>query len=285
MRLLGQSRRSEGLVYADFSKKHIIVDPFEVPRDWTRYCAIDPGWRTCAVLWAAVAPSSHYVLYRELYYHGKRWDEVLEQILISEGYVKNPLDEKLWMALEGRTETIKHRWIDPSAFGHTTAGELGWGILMAQTSHRMGLGSRMIAAPARNDVIPGIDAVRRDLECGLDGTPRLRVLANLKNFVAEVRNYRWKQNSGGPRQQDPKDAPNKKNDHLVDCLRYLVNGGLQHAQPPDPYLTGNREDLLFQGAATSMDDRWREHWRSIYEKQRDGAEATPVHHSGIGSEY
>ena len=284
VRLLGRTRRSEGLVYPTFGKSHI-CEPFEVPRSWTRYCAIDPGFRTCAVIWAAVSPSNHYVVYREMYYHGKDFDEVLRGVLVAEGYEQNALDTSLWIFREGKTEDLAHRWIDPSAFSHHTTGALGWGVLLAQTSHRLGVGTRLTAAPARNDVVPGIEAIRRDLMEGIGGTPRLRIFSSCSNLIRELRNYRWKQSSGGPRTQDPKDAPVKKDDHGADCLRYLSNMGLTYRKPLDPWLTGNREDLISIGAATSMDDRWREHWRRIYERQRDGAERTEAHPSGIGSEY
>lgn len=284
VRLLGRSRRSEGLVYPTFGKQHI-CEPFEVPASWTRYCAIDPGFRTCAVIWAAVSPSNYYVIYREMYYHGRDFDEVLRGILVAEGYEPNPLDPQIWVFREGKTEDLAHRWIDPSAFSHHTTGALGWGVLLAQTSHRLGVGTRLTAAPARNDVVPGIEAIRRDLMEGIGGTPRLRIFSSCSNLIRELRNYRWKQSSGGPRTQDPKDAPVKKDDHGADCLRYLSNMGLTYRKPLDPWLTGNREDLLSIGAATSMDDRWKEHWRLIYERQRDGAERTQPHPSGIGSEY
>jgi hypothetical protein len=285
VRLMGHSRRSEGLVYKEFGKKHIILEPFPIPRDWTRYCGIDPGWRTCAVIWVAVSPRNQYVVYREMYHHGAQFYDVVKSILRAEGYEQNDSLGAQWRFCPGITEEVAGRYIDPAAFGHHSTGEIKEGILLAKYSVQLGVGTRLAPAPARNDVLPGIEAIRRDLEVGYDGVPRMRVFHTCEAFIKEMRHYRWKRDDGNPNRNEASDAPVKARDHGLDALRYLANMGLVYRLPQEPSNSSLREDLLFLGAGTSMDERMREHWQKIYERQRDGAEAQAAHPSGIGSEY
>ena len=70
---------------------------------------------------------------------------------------------------------------------------------------------------ADNSVEAGIFAVWQRLSTG-----RLKVFTNCKNFLAEFRIYR----------RDDKGKVVKENDHLMDCLRYLVMSGIKGASYP-----------------------------------------------------
>jgi len=67
-RILGKSKRSTGLVYKDFDDNIHRVNSFPIPKEWPKFCAIDPGIRICAVLWIAIDPGDHAYAYRELYF-------------------------------------------------------------------------------------------------------------------------------------------------------------------------------------------------------------------------
>lgn len=68
--------------------------------------------------------------------------------------------------------------------------------------------------PAKNAVESGIQAVWERFSTG-----RIKVFRNLQNTMAEYRLYR----------RDEKGRIVKNNDHLMDCIRYLVMSGLEVA--------------------------------------------------------
>ena len=56
-------------------------------------------------------------------------------------------------------------------------------------------------------------------------------------FVEEITDYRWQDLGESALRNDPEE-PIKKNDHMMDCLRYLINFiDISHEpnKQPDPY--------------------------------------------------
>jgi hypothetical protein len=278
VRLLGRSRRYEGLIYKEFGRKHVI-EPFPIPKEWTRYCSLDAGFRTLAGLWAAVGPDGKYVLYREIYYHGAKAMEVAEAILATEGYQKVG---RYWIWQRGEVEDIRIRWMDPSGFGHHETGELKYGTLFALYSQELGVGSRLACVPAQNAVNYGIEMCRRSLGEDMDGIPKMRVFNTLTNFIKECRRYRMTRDRRDVSKPEPRDMPVKRDDHLLDDWRYLEAGGLTYVKPGSE----RREtdyDFPHEYSLTA-DDRMREHWAKLMRRQRAG-DANPPHPAGLGSEY
>lgn len=73
--------------------------------------------------------------------------------------------------------------------------------------------------PAKKDVIPGIQYVKR-LLVGQDGKPALLISKKCENLIREFEFYHWIQNNSEERA--PKEEPAKIDDHALDALRYLV---------------------------------------------------------------
>ena len=60
-----------GQYFAEFSRDRHVVEPFDVPKGWRRFAAMDWGYNDpCCVLWFAVAPGGRVYVYRELYERG-----------------------------------------------------------------------------------------------------------------------------------------------------------------------------------------------------------------------
>lgn len=287
IRLSGKSRRSEGLVYSGFDSKKHVVEPFEIPKDWTRYCAIDPGWNTCAVLWIAVSPEDKYIVYREIYSHNKHLHVIADQVHAAEGYTPVEIDDaksptgkrKVWKETES-TEQMRVRWIDPSAFGFHETGEKRVGTLLGEAPYNLP------CAPARNDVESGIEIVARSFLSGYDGLPRLRVFRTCENFLKEIRSYRRAQDSNSSNQNAKKDAPIKRHDHLMDCLRYLFLGVLRYVPPMDPAFKKCKPATFETPVRYSkpIETLMRNEWQRMVQKQT-GHNRLPPHVGGIGDQY
>lgn len=273
VRLEGQARTSVGLIFPEFNAKKHIVDPFDIPKDWTRYMCIDPGWRVCGALWAAVSPGGKYVVYREFYYTGVDYKELANNIFAAEGY-KYEEEHKVWYP-DDSTEYIEQRWIDPSGFGHHESGELKIGNLLSLPPYNIE------CAPARNDRDVSIELCKRALMEDLDGVPKMRVFRTCKNFAHEMVHYRFVKQTSNSR--DPPSVAQKKDDHLIDCWRYLELGELVWYPRRDP-----SQRMIPQGppeiaGRPYLNQILQEEWRQL----RSGTQqqTLPPHPGGLGSEY
>jgi phage terminase large subunit len=277
VRLKGKSRKSEGLVFPEFSKQHV-VEPFKIPNDWTRFMALDPGYRTFAVLWAAVDPGDKIYIYHELYLHAKHYSEVANAIFAANGY-KFVEDLKKFVWDEGKSVAMETTWIDPSTFGHFDSGELKTGNLLANYG--------LHCVPAQNDVEAGIQVVRRALMPDLDEVPRLRIFRSCENLLKEMRNYRRHKETRDTGRNQRTEAPIKRNDHTLDCLRYLFLGGLYYRKPLDPWLVREKREESermpqIQGSKTH-EMLLREEWRQLMRNQKQDNTVPASTH--LGSEF
>jgi hypothetical protein len=111
--------------------------------------------------------------------------------------------------LTGVSQPLMPQWyvIDPAA--RNVAHQTGRSDQMEYTQHGI------VTIAGQNSVTAGINRVRERLE-----TNRLFITANCVELLKEIRRYRWK--SPARTESDPKEAPVKRDDHLLDALRYIV---------------------------------------------------------------
>jgi phage terminase large subunit len=69
------------------------------------------------------------------------------------------------------------------------------------------------AVGAVNDVLPGINEVKRRLAVKKNGRPSLYIHPRCVNLISELESYAW---------QEGKEKPEKQGDHAVDSLRYAL---------------------------------------------------------------
>lgn len=233
VRFKGKSRRSRGLIYNTWksisdstSEGHIIKD-FPVPYEWPKWCAIDPGIQTFAVLWITIDPYDFAYGYREFYFHNAPLWEVAATIRAAEGYQLNQqLTEKfahyVWENPEGNpVEHIVMRVIDDKVGSRLITGDEG---VLSQLYEIYGIS----CIPAIKSVRPGIETCRKWLEPVLHPktnilTPRFRIFESCENFIKERLKYRIRDDKRVKKDaNDPIDQPIKRADHLMDCWRYIA---------------------------------------------------------------
>lgn len=73
--------------------------------------------------------------------------------------------------------------------------------------------------PAKKDVRLGIELVQAKLKVQPDGLPQLTIDPTCVHTIAEMIGYRWRE---GTETRDPRDEPEKQNDHCPDALRYAI---------------------------------------------------------------
>lgn len=191
--------RAGELVYPSWDRQIHVIDPVALDPTWPRYRAIDPGWHNpTACLWGCLSPEGILYLYREHYRSGWTVPQHAQ-------YIKG---------CSGREE---YEWtvIDPSAFSQTLATQRS----VASQFTDMGV----ICVPGDNDVEDGIAEVNEWLRPKDNGAPNIQVFRNLRETIREIEGYRFEvQTPEQASRRDPREKPVKKDDHLMDAMRYLV---------------------------------------------------------------
>lgn len=211
MRRFGRFVHREGLIYpmwmdGDHSRwgPGHLCEPFEIPEEWPRFRSADFGLANpTAVLWGALGDDGTLYVYRGHYQAGLSYEEQASRVhdaqgdLCSGGSWGEPGTE----LIEG--EPIEASWGDP---GDTGAEAM-----------RIWADRDLYFSPATKHVKEGITSVINRLTLQADKRPRLKVFTSVPKIVGEVKAYRW-----NPRMLVP--TPIKKNDHMMDALRYLCMG-------------------------------------------------------------
>lgn len=203
---------AEGLIYEDYNPElhhRPIADP---PHEWDRYWVVDFGFTNPTVIqWWAIDPDGRAYLYREIYRSHRLVEDHAADVL---AIVRRT--DGTWREPKPRAIICDHDAED-----------------RATLERHLGLGT----IAAMKDVSPGIQAVQARLRPQDDGRPRLYLnpaalverdgeLADAKRptcTVEEFPAYVWdRPTTGAASERPPKEAPLKRDDHGMDCVRYLV---------------------------------------------------------------
>lgn len=191
---------AEGVVYPGFSRDLHIVPHVEQPQHVRRFRVVDFGFQVFACIWAVVDKDERITVTRQIYRSKMRLDEHIREILrLSEG--------ETYEATIGDSA-------DPEAIEVLTH-------------------SGIPCIPARkgpDSVLAGIQLLAARLAKAGDGKPRFfvengslvekdRELAEEHrptSIVEEFEVYSWRRGANGAL-----DEPEGRNDHALDCARYL----------------------------------------------------------------
>lgn len=198
-------------IYPEYSRISHQVRAFDVPRNWTRYVAVDPGRQVCAALFLAVPPprvkdfNAKYILYDELYIkdcnadmfgramRDKCFDQDIQSFIIDANMGRN--------TDVGSGKTVEEQYSEANKRYGVRSYDTGSGFLW---------GSDAVEA--------GILACRELLRRREDGTPSVLVFDTLPAFDKEIRMYHNRRVAGKIQDKpDPRSA-----NHLMDCFRYLA---------------------------------------------------------------
>lgn len=174
----------------------ILVEPFQIPDHWWYGWALDPGWNYTAALLGAWDPDAD-VYYLTAEYYGQK-----DKPVIHSHAIKAMLP---WKKLEG--------CIDPAG---DNVGSQKDGAKLKEEYEDLGFE----LMKANNAVSAGLRHVLILMQTG-----RLKVFRTLPYWLRELRLYR----------RNEKGKIVKKNDHLMDDMRYLLNTDGAFQQRPVPY--------------------------------------------------
>ena len=230
----------EGAFFPEFTEARHIIQPFTVPKHWTRFRAMDWGSaKPYAVLWFSVVqddypigngrvlPRGALVAYRELY--GASAPNV---------GVKLPAEKVagLIKASEAEGEEIDYGVLDPAAFAVISGPSIGETLGINGVYFRRADNTRL-SIPKR---MGGFDQIRQRLQGDGDGRPMLYVFSTCRDLIRTL-----------PMMQhddvNPEDMDTDGEDHLPDALRYgcMSRPYIQTIEKPDD-LNPFRADNVFR---------------------------------------
>lgn len=216
--IYGRFMSKTGLIYKQFTEKNIIASSGINP-DWLIILGIDPHDRNPhGIVFMALTRENVWIVF----------DELLEQCILSE------LVAKIRLKL-GKRWPPNLAIIDTSA---STPQSITGRSVAEELTQKYGL----YVIPAHKDILAGRLKVSNLLDPGAGLLPKLYVMENCRNTIREFRHYIWDDWARYKDKQNPKERPLKKDDHLLDALRYVTmanityrNPGLTHkAGPPHP---------------------------------------------------
>ncbi len=186
---------SDGAAFPEFNRKIHVIEPFEIPRNWTKFRAADYGYGSkTAVLWFAVAPDDQLIVYRELYVSKVTAVDLADMIndIEAEDRIRyGVLDSSVW---HKRGDT------GPSLAEKMIMRGCRW-----RPSDRSA-GSR----------IAGKNELHRRLQVDeFTGEPRLVFFNTCTNILSELPILPLDRNN-------PEDVDTRANDHGYDALRYGI---------------------------------------------------------------
>lgn len=225
-RLHGKFKHLSGLVFKEFDPDVHIAEISRIRAYWTRFFAIDPHPRTpTACLWLAVDEHEGLWVYDELWMDGMSLPQMAQAIKAQEAGV-----------------TPDRRLIDP-AMDKTDVTAGGFNVRKELMKHGI------YCSRANNSFDLGISHIRDGLKPEYShlygkSIPRLRISRNCPRLIYEFQHYLWDEYTMRPEDHSEKQKPKKKNDHFLDCLRYILN-----ARPMFRKVE-QEEDIVYTGEYT-----------------------------------
>jgi PBSX family phage terminase large subunit len=189
---------AEGAVYEDFRREVHVIEPFEIPAEWTRFRSIDFGYRNPFVCqWWALDGDGRMYLYREIYMTNRTVRQHAEQInALSEG------------------ERISWTVGDHDAEDRATLREAGIETLPAQKEIRVGIERCQRRLVVQGDGKPRVFFFNDAL---VEVDPMLEAAKKPVCTVDEISGYVYPRGvDGKPNKEIPVDLDN----HGMDGWRY-----------------------------------------------------------------
>ena len=183
----------ENSSFPEFNKTTHVVDPFEIPRGWSRFRSADWGYSSNACcLWFAIDWDNNLWVYRELYTKKITADEFAKKVLEAE-----------------QGEFMRYGVLDSSTWAKR--GDVGPSI--AETMIQEGCKWRPSDRSPKSRINGKLEIHKRLKVHEKDNEPTLKVFSNCVNLIRTLPLLPLDKNN-------PEDVDTDAEDHAYDALRY-----------------------------------------------------------------
>jgi len=183
----------ENSSFPEFNKTTHVVDPFDIPRGWSRFRAADWGYSSNACcLWFAIDWDNNLWIYRELYTKKITADEFARKVLEAE-----------------QGEFMRYGVLDSSTWAKR--GDVGPSI--AETMIQEGCKWRPSDRSPKSRINGKLEIHKRLKVSEKDNEPTLKVFSNCVNLIRTLPLLPLDKNN-------PEDVDTDAEDHAYDALRY-----------------------------------------------------------------
>lgn len=187
---------AEGAAFPEFNRKVHVVEPYDIPDNWTKFRACDYGYSSfTGVVWFAVDPADDkLVVYRELYVSRVLAEDLADIILEAESGERmrhGVLDSSLWHKRGDTGPSIAERMIRKGCKWRPADRSKGSRVSGKNEIHR------------RLQVDPGTEQ------------PRMVIFNTCKKLIEQLPSIPLDK-------RNPEDVDTNSEDHLYDALRYGV---------------------------------------------------------------
>tara|TARA_R110002012_G_scaffold211421_1_gene382180 strand:- start:1216 stop:2202 length:987 start_codon:yes stop_codon:yes gene_type:complete len=186
---------NEGAAFPEWNRQIHVVEPFDIPRSWSKFRACDYGYGSYSgVVWFAVSPDEQLIVYREMYCSKVIATDLADMILEAEDGEKiryGVLDSSLW-----------HKRGD-------TGPSLAEQMIMRGCRWRP-------ADRSRGSRVAGKNEIHRRLQVDeFTEEPRLVFFNTCTSTISQIPALPLDKNN-------PEDVDTHSEDHLYDAIRYGV---------------------------------------------------------------
>ena len=183
----------ENSSFPEFNKTTHVVDPFDIPRGWSRFRSADWGYSSNACcLWFAIDWDNNLWVYRELYTKKITADEFARKVLEAE-----------------QGEFMRYGVLDSSTWARR--GDVGPSI--AETMIQEGCKWRPSDRSPKSRINGKLEIHKRLKVHEKDNEPTLKVFSNCVNLIRTLPLLPLDKNN-------PEDVDTDAEDHAYDALRY-----------------------------------------------------------------
>jgi hypothetical protein len=235
--VLGSHDVFVGQIFVDYNPDIHVIDPFYIPRDWERWCCIDPGIRNeGAVSWVARDYEDNRYYYREIVEAGHDVPWWAEQITEAEQGKDwgGPDEELVWRGIDRASKqraqhdggTVFEAYVEEGIDDLELAdrdpiariSRISSSLRGRPGHHRPEWAVTRDNAPEDGDEH---GEPERLFEV-LGRAPKLYVFSDCTKLIEYLPQYRWRPQRTNISEEEPPEAPRKKDDHNIDNLGHIL---------------------------------------------------------------
>lgn len=243
-RLYGDFHQTSGLVFDEWTENIHLIEPFDIPKNWTKYRSIDHGRvNPTACLWAAVSPEGDVYVYREYYKRDRTITENVKGIIEASGNTRQIFEK--YVDDSGRVRERFNEKPKKERFRKTVLDSRSMGKKADESNLTVGQMYRdagIVVQPADGQTTDKqlavakeyftIDWEKKHPITGELGASRIFFFSTLVNFKKELMSYVNEEVTRTDRSgnKSVSERPRQKDDHLMTAMLYLLMERLSYFQ-------------------------------------------------------